>query len=177
MPTVLVDNSHSKVVADEFDVLHCRTAGRGLTIALFIVGMLLIYVSIVVIGWDLPQGRMHSSSLLSGAGIFLTGILFQWRCMRRQKEMGQFEIDKSTRVLRKIGRPIGLTFDAVSRVRLAVNPLGVFMPAFFPYMPMWLFIHFKDGQKYRIAMGKKDALAQVLGWLKESGITEVDWVN
>ena len=155
--------------------MRCETSGRLLSIVLFVVGMLMIYGSIVIIGWELPQGRIHSSSLLAGSSVFLVGIFCQWRCLRRQKELGAYEIDRSTRLFRKSGAPAGISFDAVSRLRLTSNLAAAATRAFLPGFSYWLFVHFKSGQQIRLAMGKKTELKQVLAWLKESGVPGVEW--
>ncbi len=168
----LVDNLNCTVELSEGERLHCITTGKFLTLLLFGLGMVMIYASIVIIGWYLPEGKFHGPSMLIGTGVFLTGILFQWRCLRRKKEMGAFVVDCSNQLIRKHGVPIGMPFGEVSRVRTSINYPGLFRKSFFPVFPRWLFIEFKDGRRIRIAMGKRQELEPIVNWLNESVIAD-----
>lgn len=168
----LVDNLNCTVEMIEGERLHCITMGKPMTLLLFALGMLMIYASIVIIGWYLPEGRFHVPSMLAGVGVFLTGIFFQWRCLRRKKELGAFVIDRGARQIRKHGVPRGLPFEEVAQIRIAVNHFGLLSASFFPYFPRWLFVQFKDGRQIRIAMGKRQELEPIVDWLNESGIPD-----
>ncbi len=173
---VFIENYNCKVQLKDNGNLSCATSGRLLTVALFVVGMLFIYGSIFIIGWDLPQGRMHSSSLFWGALVFITGIFFQWRCHLRKKELGTFEIDREKRLVGKSGMDAGYSFDYITRLRLALDWTALGRIHKMPPVPYWLFIHFRNGRKIRIATGRRDEINQVLGWMRDAGISGVEWV-
>ena len=170
----LVDNFNCTVEMNEGERLHCITTGKFTTLLLFVLGMLMIYGSIVIIGWRLPEGELHIPSLLGGTAVFLAGLYFQWGCLRRKREMGAFVIDRDTRQIRKHGVPAGLSFDAVNRLRMTLCISGIFNRAFFPTFPRWLFVHFKDGRQIRIAMGRRAELIPVVEWLKSSGVFDAN---
>lgn len=138
--------------------------------------MLLIYASIVIIGWDLPKGRIHSASIFSGSIVFLIGIFFQWRCMRRKKELGKFEVNSQTRTIRKPGIGSTYSFDYVNRLRMTVDFTAVVRLHQLSSTPYWLFVHFKNGHQIRVATGRRDEIISVLRWMKDAGIPGVEWV-
>ena len=170
----LVENPHCRVRLEE-GVLHCSTRGRFVTMTLFAIGMGLVYVTIVIVGWDLPRGRIHSSSLFAGAGVFLVSVLFQWRCLRRQKEMGRFRIDRSNQSIRKPGLAPVYTFEQITHLRLARDWSAVRRLGDIPPMPYWLFIHFRNGHKIRVATGQRKELRDVLHWMRDAGLPGVEW--
>ncbi|MEM8485549.1 MAG: hypothetical protein AAF564_08355 [Bacteroidota bacterium] len=171
-----INNPNCSVSVDERGDLLCATSGRFVTIVLFVVGMLFIYASIVIIGWELPSGRIHSSTLLSGTFVFLLGILCQWRSYRRQKEMGNFEISVSAQVIRKQGKQTGYPFDYITRLRITRNWTAMARIQHILPIPVWLFIHFKNGHRIRVATGRRDEVMELLKWMRAADIPCVDWV-
>ncbi len=171
-----IENHDCKVEVGEHGSLLCSTSGKLVTVVLFVLGMLMIYGSIFIIGWDLPQGRMHSSSLIWGAMVFLGGIFFQWRCLRRKKEMGVFEINREKRLVRKESVGSGYSFDYITHLRLSRDWTAIVRPGRVPPIPNWLFIHFKNGHRIRVATGRRREVNQVLSWMKDAGVPGVEWV-
>ena len=173
---VFIDNPNCKAAVNEQGDLECTTSGRFVTIVLFVVGMLFIYASIVIIGWELPSGRIHSSTLIYGSIVFLLGILCQWRSYRRQKETGAFEICISAETIRKQGKQTGYPFDYITRLRITRNWTAMARIQHMLPVPFWLFIHFKNGHRIRIASGRREEVMELLKWMRSAGVPCVDWV-
>ena len=43
-------------------------------------------------------------------------------------------------------------------------------------IPFWLFIHFKNGHRIRVASGRREEVMALLKWMRTADIPCVDWV-
>ena len=163
---ILVSNASCTIQRQGQDVLDCKTRGRTGTLAIFGLGILLIYGSIGMIAWHLPDAKLNLLFLSGGFFALGAGLLLQWRGMRRQKELGNFRIDRHSRLIQKEDTAIQYTFEDIVYVRLAFDFTGRSRPP----LSYWLFVHFKDGRKFRIGRGTKNELQRTMTWLKLNGL-------
>ena len=166
-PVILVSNRHCRIERQSLDLLKCSTQGKLGTQVIFFIGMIAVYGSIALIAWHLPDGILEPYSLIGGFLMLAFGLFLQWRSVRRHKELGEYEVDRGDRILRKQGnKGSTVSFEEIVFVRLVFDKTaGMRMGSLY-----WLFIHCRKNPQFRIGRGTKDELKPVLVWLKMAGL-------
>ncbi len=90
--------------------------------------------------------------------------------------MGVYNIDSNLRLIAKPGIDAGISFEYITQLRFAKDWTAIQPLNQVPYVLYWLFIHFINGLRIRIATGRRDEIMHILRWLRDAGMPAVEWV-
>ena len=173
-PVTLIEHRASQVVLQKKSVLFFATSDKKGALVYFLMGVLCFYASITLLVWRLSQGELHPPSIVSGVLVFVVGVFFQWRGVKRYRQTGAYLIDSQHQSIYSKDLQFQTSLNQVKKLFFSFDPLEIHRLNLFPEFPMWLTIELKSGKRIRVCKGRRVDLVPALNWLVAAGLPYTD---